>query len=163
MGKPTQRLVIRVVACLLFHTMYGHVTSSQYLFTLRKRCYNLFCLLVLLKQFQCQPSGTIAQTKQVIAFQERLYIGNTILYLMSMIDMDMTIVVVVSLLTLKDMNHLTQQFRQSPNPLPVLNDVGTIGIPNNELSVSMDKWSPRRSVSSNIFSAHTTLRCISIS
>ena len=106
-----------VVARLFLDAAHGHHAGLANLTGLGQGIYDLPGLFITLKQLNGQPTGTIAQTQQVVAFQEFLNIGNSIFYLMSMLDVLMAIILVVSLAVLKDMYHLAKQFLQSSTSL----------------------------------------------
>ncbi len=106
-----------ISASLLLYTMYSHIASLDDGRSLRQLQDDFLGFLVFFKELQGQPPCTISQSQQIVAFQIFLNIRYTVFYLVSVVDMDMAIEVVVTLLTLKDMYHLAHQFLQSPTRL----------------------------------------------
>ena len=112
LGIHNRRLGI--VARLLLYTAGRQHAGLTDLCRLGQVVHHTPRLAVVLQQFDSQPARRISQSQQIVAFQEFLYVGYTFFYLVTMVDMDVSVVVVVALLTLEDVDDLAQQVLHSP-------------------------------------------------
>ena len=108
---------LTVVACLFFYASLGNASRFYNIFIFWQFPNDLLSFLIPFHQLDGEPTGGIAKAQQVVAFQVLLNVTDAVLNLVTMIDMLVTIVLVVTLAILEDMNHFRQQIFQSPTRL----------------------------------------------
>ena len=100
----------RIFLRFLLHTLGRLVAMFQNLISVGERPNQLLHLLVVLKQFDGQVARRVALAQSVLLLQVILYLGNAVLYLMTMLDVDVAEVGVGTLRSLIHLNHLMEEF-----------------------------------------------------
>ena len=95
---------------LLLHTAGSLVAVAEYLFGVGHLAHQFLHLLVVFQQFDGQKTGGVALADMRLLLEVLLYILDAMLYLMTVVDVDMAVVAVLILGTFVYLNDFMKQF-----------------------------------------------------